>query len=164
MNAFDASAYERLMLSIAGDMALARVICKFDPRGASVIVDQAVVSLCTTAIPAGAEVPAWPIRADPVLLFVFEQDQSLSNRYNEKLGEYNAERNRLQLEHAQRLQEDAMARAKWETTVPSARSMLGDLRAGKDIELRNHTLGFEAEVGGLTGTNPYGCDYFAGAM
>lgn len=129
------------MLTAACEMAVARAICSNNPKRAREIAHAAMLIVCNTPIPPGTDTPSGQIKADPVLLYAFEHSQALSLQFDQMAGQWSAELDRL-----------------------SAQAMLNDLRSGKTIELNDHTLMFDADLGLCTGTNPYGCDYFAGQL
>lgn len=152
------------MLDLLGNMALARAISPNDQFGAFRIASEAFMAVAEAAFtdPDLPETPPWPIRADQALLYAYEKSIQLRKQSNAKLDEHAAlnagwecKRKALEVERAAELK-------KRMDSEQSAESMLADLKAGKTLQRNGHSLSHDEDFDGLSGTNSYGHDYFAG--
>lgn len=151
------------MTPFVSHMALARATLKDDPEGAHRHAAAAFYGVAMAAFHGGDYVElASALRADPVLLFAFDVSRALRSQYQSNL------RALQQIEAAQQAPLlGAGLLANHPHDIPElepAPALLAQLEAGETLRLNGHSLRFERDFGALAGTNPYGCDYFAGRM
>lgn len=139
--------YYKTMINAANDMAVARATCKNDPIGSGELARKAFRTVCTASAPSDAQLPPWPITADPVLMFAFKHSATLVGSILSKQSEIEA---REHLLHSQQIQ-DAVA-------------LFERLSEGRTIRKCGHSLRYDSNIELLTGTNPYGADFFAGEL
>ena len=51
-----------------------------------------------------------------------------------------------------------------EDSMPDAANLMADLKSGKTLNIKQHSLSYDSDMELLVGTNPYGCDYYAGHL
>lgn len=152
------------MLDLLGNMALARAIAPNDKFGAFRLASEAFMAVAEAAFtdPDLIETPPWPVRADLALLHAYEKAFQLRKLSHDKLEEHEALN--AAWESKRKAQEADRAAKQQERlkTEQSAESMLADLITGKTLVLNGHSLAHDEDFDGLSGTNSYGHDYFAG--
>jgi len=155
-------------LGARAKMAMARVMLDIDQDQALEFIDGAVRDVVNLsrefAGAAPADSPPWPIRSEPVLLFVFERAEDFAAREHAFDAQCSAE---VASRRAQHLADQEATRAwkqKYIAETPDAATMLHRLEAGECLELSCHSLEWDEEFGCLAGTNAYGVDYYWGAM
>lgn len=154
-------------LDLRCQIALARAICANDHDRAARIAGDAfkhfVLAIHKMAVHGGTDPThpvAWPIRTDAVLsvahrrsLHLVEKRAALLQKLDAAIANLAVRKATRQLAIQHKLQAE-----------PDANTLFERLKAGETIKLNQHSLTFDTECQGLCGTNPYGIDYYAGAM
>lgn len=155
------------MLETRCRMALARTIATFDAQGGLRLAEQVffdmVIGLYDCDAALDGDTP-WPVKSDPVLLFAYQRCAELrleQQRFNEAAVASAAV---LEAAAIKKAAKHLKFKAAEDARTPNAQAMLDDLRAGKALQLNEHSLSFDGDFDALTGTNPYGSDFYAGDM
>lgn len=154
-------------LDLRCQIALARAICANDPDRAARIAGDAfkhvVLAVHEMAVCGGSDSVqpmAWPIRTDAVLSSAYQQSLNLVEQRAALLKKRDTAIANAALRKATR----QLAIQQKLKAEPDAKTLFEQLKAGETIKLNQHSLTVDTECQGLSGTNPYGIDYYAGTM
>ena len=150
-----------MILDIRSDIALARVIATFDKRTARQHA-ATVLTMFTGAIFYANQLPdetaVSRLQYDPLLRECYARTLALRTQHRQQLKLYQEQMADLKAKQFSMHKKELQRRSELDAQTPDAVQMCKMLCSGQLLNLCQHTLSVDAD--GLSGTNPYGVDYY----